>query len=167
MRNYGYKPQRNSDLAAWTTFARGLDRDRYFVVFVPDLDQCLDGLPDALAGATVFAEAAWALGLRMALYEHAFLNLGINHGPMGLCWLNARTRYITFKLLTQSVPQTTVDYMRSLGFEPGRSLPFATAWQRWVWEEDSCEVIAREFAAMVRRIEERMAAPAATEISAS
>ena len=33
----------------------------------------------------------------MALYERAFLNLGVNNGPMGLAWLNEKVRYATLK----------------------------------------------------------------------
>jgi hypothetical protein len=89
----------------------------------------------------------------MALYERAYLNLGINNGPMGLCWLNERTRYVTFKMLTEGVPQATSAYMASLGFELGRSLPSATSRQKWVWEDDDRAVIEREFAMMVSAIE--------------
>ena len=94
-----------------------------------------------------------AVGLRMALYQRAYLNLGVNTGPMGLCWLNDQTRYITFKILTGAVPNTTAEYMRFLGFEPGKSLPFATPWQQWVWAEDKFEIIKDAFSAMLMRLE--------------
>jgi len=106
-----------------------------------------------LRGFPVFGEAALVLGLRMALYERAYLNLGVNNGPMGLCWLNERSRYITFKILSEAAPNTSVDYMKFLGFEIGRSLPFATSWQQWVWAEDELPVIEQAFAEMVRRID--------------
>ena len=93
------------------------------------------------------------LGLRMALYERAYLNLGVNNGPMGLCWLNDRTRYITFKMLSAAAPHTTSEYMEFLGFKIGESLPFATPWQQWVWQDDELDVIESAFAAMLRRLE--------------
>jgi hypothetical protein len=89
----------------------------------------------------------------MALYERAWLNMGVNNGPMGLCWLNDQTRYITFKMVTPTVAQTTVEFNRSRGFEPNESLPFATPLQKWVWEDDTVEVIRREFQSMVAVIE--------------
>lgn len=145
LRHYAYMPARNSSIAEWTSFARSLDPKQFFVVFVPDTNQTL-GLPTEFEGITVFGEAAWNLVLRMALYERAFINLGINNGPMGLCWLNARTRYITLRMRTESVPQTTLAYTSSLGFEPYRSLPFATPFQKLLWDEpDTAEVIRREF----------------------
>ncbi len=152
LRGYGYMPMRNSNLKAWIAFAASLDKKRFLPVFVPDTNQPAQDLA-ALAKFAVCAEAAASVDLRMALYERAYLNLGVNNGPMGLCWLNARTRYLTFKILTETAPQTTIASMRHLGFEIGKSLPFATPHQRWVWEDDDLAVIEREFAAMAARID--------------
>jgi hypothetical protein len=153
LRSYGYVPERNSNLAPWREFARRLDPARFSVVFVPDTAQCLAGDLGGLRDFPVFVEAAMVLGLRMALYQRAYLNLGVNNGPMGLCWLNDRTRYITFKMLSEAAPHTTPEYMEFLGFKIGESLPFATPWQQWVWEDDDPDVIQRAFAAMLSRME--------------
>ncbi len=153
LRAYRYMPARNSNLAAWAAFARGLDRGRYFPVIVPDTEQAIEGLPRELEGLTAMPEAAWNLPIRMALYERAWLNLGVNNGPMGLCWLNDRTRFVTLKMATPGVPQTTLDYMRSLGFEAGHSLPFATPYQEFVWQDDTPVTIAEAFRRMEARIE--------------
>ena len=149
LRNYEYTPERNSNMAAWAAFARALDPARFSVVFVPDRERCLEPAPEELRGFPVLGQAALVLGLRMALYERAYLNLGVNNGPMGLCWLNERTRYITFKILSEAAPNTSADYMKFLGFEIGRSLPFAMPWQQWVWAEDELPIIEQAFAEMV------------------
>jgi hypothetical protein len=120
---------------------------------VPDSEQCFTGVPAELRGLPIFSEAAVAVGLRMALYQRAYLNLGVNNGPMGLCWLNEQTRYITFKILNDGALQTRAEYMELLGFETGRSLPFATEWQRWVWAEDELPIIQDAFNDMVARLE--------------
>lgn len=153
LRSYDYVPARNSNLAAWIEFARRLDPARFSVVFVPDTAQCLGGSLTGLQDFPVFVEAAMMLGLRMALYQRAYLNLGVNNGPMGLCWLNDQTRYITFKMLSEAAPHTTPEYMEFLGFEIGESLPFATRWQQWVWQDDELDVIESAFAAMLNRLE--------------
>ncbi|MEX2009496.1 MAG: hypothetical protein WEC41_04830 [Dongiaceae bacterium] len=152
LRDYAYYPARNSNLAAWIEFARRLDRGLYFPVFVLDTERSFD-LPSPAADLPVFRTVSWNLGLRMALYERAWLNLGVGSGPVGLCWFNDTTRYLTFKILTPEVPQTTLRFARWCGFEPDRSLPFATPLQRWVWEDDSVETIEREFAAMAALID--------------
>ena len=78
LRRYGYMPRRNSNLLAWIVFARGLDATRYCPVFIPDTNDTIEGLPKELRDFLVFPEAAWNIPLRMALYERAFLNLGVN-----------------------------------------------------------------------------------------
>jgi hypothetical protein len=154
LRNYGYMPARNSNMQAWTEFARTLDPARYMPVFVPDLEQTLDGRARDLQGFAVLGEAAWNLGLRMALYERAYVCMGVNTGPMGLCWLNARTQYATLKMAPADVPQTTEASFRSLGFEIGRSLPFASPTQELVWEDDTVEAIQSAFARIAGRLED-------------
>jgi hypothetical protein len=153
LRRYGYMPARNSSVPAWIAFARGLDSSRYSPVFVPDTNDTVEGLPATLREFTVFPEAAWNIGLRMALYEHAFLNLGVNSGPMGLAWLNARVRYAMLKIEIPHVPQSSLEFIQSFGYEPGKSLPFATPLQEWLWEDDTEENIVRAFQRLTQKIE--------------
>jgi hypothetical protein len=153
LRSYSYMPARNSNPAAWAAFARSLDPDRYWPVIVPDLEEAVEGLPPEFEGLFRFPEAAWHVGLRMALYERAYLNIGVNTGPMGLCWLNERTRYATLKMKAEGVPQMTPDNYRALGFAPGEQLPFATPVQKLVWADDTPETIKATFDEMIRSIE--------------
>jgi hypothetical protein len=153
LRRYGFMPARNSNMPAWIAFARSLDASRYCPVFIPDTNDTIAGLPIELRDFTVFSEAAWNIALRMALYERAFVNLGINTGPMGLAWLNERVRYATLKIETAEVPQASLGFIQSFGFEAGKSLPFATVLQEWVWEDDTQECITRTFDRLTGRIE--------------
>src|SRR5262249_10825738 len=152
-RRSSYMPARNSNLPAWVGFARSLDASRYCPVFVPDTNDTIEGLPKELRDFLVFPEAAWNVPLRMALYERAFINLGVNNGPMGLAWLNARVCYATLKIETVDVPQSSLSFIRSFGFEPRKSLPFATPVQEWVWEDDTQEAITKAFERLSQRIE--------------
>ncbi len=161
LRAYGYMSARNSNLAAWARFAEWLDPKRFVCVVLPDLAQTLDGLPAGFESAIIFAEPVWNVGLRMALYERAFLNMGVNTGPMGLCWLNGRTRYGTLKMAPAGVPQTDLDYYRTLEFDIGGSLPFATPLQEMIWQDDTFETIRNAFVRLVTRIDEAAVAPEA------
>jgi len=154
IRDYNFMPARNSDLDAWAAFARRLDAARYLPVFVLDTERTLDPLPAPLAGFEVFREASWNVGLRMALYESSHITLGVNNGPTFMCMLNARVRIIIFKVLTPTVPQTTEELMATLGFKIGEQVPFATPFQRLVWEDDRLETIEREFVTLASRIED-------------
>ena len=152
LRNYAFMPARNSNTEAWIAFARRLDSTKYLPLFVFDTESTLDPLPDIFSGLEVFHEASWNVGLRMALYESSFINLGVNNGPLFMCALNARTRLLIFKIITPSVPQTTEELMSKLGFEIGGQLPFATPFQRLVWEDDTLETIEREFVKLAHQI---------------
>ena len=153
LRDYDYMPARNSDLEAWRDFAHGLDRREFFPVIVPDTASNMTRLREVFGDLCILDEAARDLGLRMALYEHSYLNLAVNTGPFILCWLNPQVRYIMFKIIVPDVPQATATMMRWHGFDIGKSPSFATPFQRWVWEDDIRSVIAREFKAMCTVIE--------------
>lgn len=153
LRDYSYHTARNSNIGDWVDFLHRLDRSIWAPVLVLDTERTLEDVPSPLQDFLVFKEVSWNVGLRMALYELAWLNLGVNNGPMALCWLNEKARYITFKMVTPGVPQSTVEFNSSRGFEPDQPLPFATPFQKWVWENDDLPIIVREFERMVGVIE--------------
>jgi len=157
IRDYEFMPARNSNLQAWASFARRLDITQYLPVFVLDTERTLDPLPAPLAGFEVFREASWNVGLRMALYQVGYVNLGVNNGPSFMCALNSLTRILIFKIVTPGVPQATEEMIAKLGYKIGAQLPFATPYQGMVWEDDTLEVIEREFAEMARRLEKSSA----------
>jgi hypothetical protein len=162
LRDYAFMTARNSNLAAWAAFARGLDLARWLPVFVLDTERTLDAVPAPIEDQEVFREASWSVPLRLALYERAYLNLGVNNGPLLMAGLAPRPRFLAFKMVTPTVPQTTEEFMRRLGFEIGAQWPFCGPYQRLVWENDDLDVIEREFQAMVARIE---AAAGATAVA--
>ena len=153
LRQYLYMPKRNSNIEAWATFSRMLDPKEYFVVIVPDVEIAMGKPFTLLAEFTHFTEACWNIELRAALYETAYLNLGVNNGPFNLCWLNKKCRYVMFKVITEEVPQTTEEALKKAGFIPGESPAFALRHQKWVWESDITEVLEREFLAMSKYLE--------------
>jgi hypothetical protein len=154
LRDYLFMPARNSNIPAWSEFARRLDPAKYFPVFILDTERTLDPFPSAISGFEVFREASWNVWLRMALYQASYVNLGVNNGPLFMCMFNAQTRLLIFKILTPSVPQTTEEFLSLLGFEIGGQMPFTTAFQRLVWQDDTLETIEREFYSIVAKIEQ-------------
>jgi hypothetical protein len=153
LRQYKYMPKRNSNISAWATFAKSLDTEKYFVVIIPDTDSAMQGPLAELDQFTHFPEACWNIELRAALYETCYLSMGINNGPLALCWLNEKSRYIMFKIITDDVPQTNSKVLADRGFSLGKQPPFLAPYQRWVWEEDSELIIEHEFKNMCRIID--------------
>ncbi|CAK0751896.1 conserved hypothetical protein [uncultured Gammaproteobacteria bacterium] len=145
LRNYSYMPARNSNRAAWAAFARKLDPAEYCVVIVPDTDSALKGVASEMGEFPEFRDACWNIGLRSALYDAAWINLGVNNGTSSLCWFSPTARYITFKLVTEDVPQASTEYITSLGYEIGQNFPFAGCAQQLVWDADDASVISEAF----------------------
>jgi hypothetical protein len=92
--------------------------------------------------------------LRFALYESAYLNLGVNNGPITTSSLNKNVRYLMFKLLVAGVPHCTEEFIVWSGYSVNGSPGYGTKFQKWVWEDDNFPIIRREFNAMVALIEQ-------------
>jgi hypothetical protein len=149
LRQYGFMATRNSRVSNWVEFADGLDPGIFAPVFVPDTTQTLANLDPGVRRYTVCDPASFNVGLRMALYEAAYLNISLMHGPMELAIYNEACRYAVFIPVGVS-PQTQEQLLRERGFSIGRDLPFARPWQRIVWEADELPAIRSTFAAMVQ-----------------
>ena len=89
----------------------------------------------------------------MALYEAAWLNMAVMHGPMELCWFSESARYLIFLEVGLAAVGTEAMLIEA-GHPPGRDLIFAKACQHIVWEGDHLSVLQREFAAILPRLEE-------------
>ena|SRR3990167_8975223 len=142
LRQSSYCPDRNSHIAQWLDFAKSLDASKYYVVFVPDTETYASYLQSCLDGFDCCTEACISVLLRMALYELSLLCLGINNGPMSLCWFNEKCNYRMFKIVTESVAQTTQKVLLQNGLVFGKNPAFAREKdQLWVWCDDESSVI--------------------------
>jgi len=148
LRQYKVDEERNNNIEAWYEFLESLDETRYCVTVVPDTDAVREFNRTPLAKYPIFHPACFDVDLRFALYEQAFLNFFVNNGPCVAATLNKNINYLMFKLLTRGVPTTDLEFIQTLGFENGKSPRYATPAQKWVWEDDTNKVIAREFSAM-------------------
>ena len=152
LRQYDFMPDRNSRVADWIAFADELDPARFAVVFVPDTLRAFEKPAPGLERHVVFEAASWNVGLRMALYEAAFLNMAVMHGPLELVWYNETCRYAVFMPLGAS-PQSEEAFLRERGFVIGRDLPFARPWQHIIWEHDDIAAVRRTFIEMASLID--------------
>lgn len=87
LRSYDYIKCRNSDISSWVKFASGLDSKRYRVVFIPDASTSGIETFIQLKPFDVFDSACWSLELRAALYERAWMNMGVACGPLTISGL--------------------------------------------------------------------------------
>ena len=158
LRDMRYMPLRNSNIDAWSVFAARVTEHGFYPIFVPDTDSALETLPQALEGFEVCRVAASNLGIRMALYELAWLNMASAQGPMELCWYNHRCRYISF-LKVGSAPQCTPEMLARSGLMVGEQPAFVRPGQVWVWEADEFPAIEKAFGEMKTLLESAEAEP--------
>lgn len=144
-------PERNSSDADWLAFADSLDPELYAPIFIADTDSVTPGLPDPFSRHIICEAATWNLEFRMGLYEAAWLNVAIMHGPLELCWYNERARYLLFVPVGSS-RVTSPDFLSETGIETGTDLAFAKPHQRLVWERDEAATISRAFDAMLPQL---------------
>lgn len=152
LRDMSYMPARNSNVEAWSVFAARATERGFCPIFVPDTDSALEAAPQALEGFDVCRVASSNLGIRMALYELAWLNMASAQGPLELCWYNRRCRYISF-LEVGAAPQCTPEMLARSGLKVGEQPAFVNPAQMWVWEADDLATIESAFCAMETLLE--------------
>jgi len=163
-------PERNSNIAQWVDFAKSLDPSVYCPVFVRDTDVLFGGVSSPRSTDEKFIqahnqalkdledfpscdEAALNLHARCALYELSYANLAVPSGPVIMCIYNRKPRYVSFRITVDNAYSTSMDYLNWIGMEKDKSFPFGGPTQKLVWEEDTFEVISREFKLLVKNIE--------------
>lgn len=147
LRNYDYSPERNSRNADWIAFANGLDPTVYVPIFVHDTETSMREPPADFGQHVVCHAASWSLEIRMALYEAAWINMALMHGPMELCWYNEVARYVLFMAVGTVGPNTEASLIAN-GHRLAVDLEFAKPYQRIVWERDDLPALVDAFAAM-------------------
>lgn len=113
LRQSSHWPERNSNLEQWKIVAERIHRGLgYNVVWVPDAENPL------IPGIYTHVYAAYDTDMRLALYEGATLNLGVNNGPMCMLFY-ARARYAIWKMHTPGIPWCEPEYLTKCGMTEG------------------------------------------------
>ena len=134
---------RNTDMDAWMTAADRLSAD-FDVVIVPDTQ---DAFSDLGLDHPVFPIGAVDLDCRLALYEHAAMNLFNSNGPAVL-GLFGTIPFIEFGVRSEaSVPAHYWEYLRlPIGSQP----PYLMPGQKLVWETPDTDMIVSEVESVIR-----------------
>lgn len=146
LREAPFLPARNSDPAVWGAFARALGERGFLPVVLRDMDTALGPSHPAFDGIDTFAEGVLNLELRMAFYEEAHIHASVANGPVHVCFYDRNVRYLYV---------VTGDWLRDeptpfgrMGIQRGETPPFANRYQRWVWEEQTPEMLLAHFTAL-------------------
>jgi hypothetical protein len=146
LRKYNYDVLRNSNVDEWVKFAQFVRGKGFTPVFIPDTETCFEHDP-RLDDFIVFEAPCWNLGIRMALYEGADLNLFTPSGPACITHLNRNAASINMKTVvpgsSESIPEVYVSRGVSIG-QKTYDL-FEDHYQILSWEDDTFENIREEF----------------------
>jgi hypothetical protein len=151
LRQYDYMKERNSNLESWIAFASYLQKNNYSPIFVPDIDLAKKGIPEKMKQFPICLEASYKIETRMALYQEAWLNMAIAHGPMELCWYNKKCKYALF-VKPSSSPQMQARALKRNGLVLNEQPIFAAAYQKWVWGKDDLNIIKKVFHEMEKEL---------------
>ncbi len=153
LREASYDIGRNSTVENWAAFAHSLDTSIYCPVIVRDTEAVFSSLPEELEGLPVFHEPSVNIDVRAALYEAAFLNIGINQGPTTLWHFLQDVSYLTIYVNDRMPEGWDLYHINGSGFVRGEDMRWANLGQRTYWGDDSIEEITSEFAAIVEEVE--------------
>lgn len=129
MRDTHIKPGRNSTIDEWIKAADWMASHGFVPVFIPDTEN-----PDRKFGLhKVSKKAAMDVQYRLALYDSAALNLGVNNGPMALCFFSRRPM-LYFRPITAQYPESTEKFWAKSGIQFNSQAPWFTNLQRIIWE---------------------------------
>jgi len=150
IRQSSIKPQRNSNIREWIKIANELASLGLEPVFIPDSEH----------QETRFGEhrsckrAATDVQYRLAMYDQSALNMGVNNGPLALCFYSQRP-FLQFKPMTTGCFETSPEFWaKANGVRPGTQPQWFAPHQRIVWADDTFEVMRKavhEWLALVEK----------------
>lgn len=136
LRQSDFQISRNSNVEELKKLAEWLSKD-FLVVFVPDTEAYLTG-KHTVTGFRECYPAALNMDMRLALYEHAKLNIFTSGGPFGLAMYGASSLLLC-KTVVPSIPSCTEEMQRKLGYGPEDKL--VNEYQRISWTDDSFDAL--------------------------
>ena len=129
IRHSSIKSGRNSNIEEWIKAADWMKSVGLKPVFVPDTEQ-----PEMKFGDHQSSpKAALDVQYRLALYEKAYLNIGVNNGPMALN-LFSRRPVLYFRPVTYGYYESTEQFWNANGIPVRSQLPWFSILQRIIWE---------------------------------
>jgi hypothetical protein len=145
LRQYDYDVVRNSNIIEWSKFAKWVKLQAYTPIFIPDTDSCWFNNKQ-LDEFLIFTEPCWNIGLRIALYELAFVNFFYSNGTGAICLMNKNTNYIVMNPIIEDSLHAKSQVYEDYGLTKGqRRYDFAKKYQLLSWKRDTFENIRDEF----------------------
>lgn len=154
MREYWANSEhRNSNTTAWLDFALSLDMNEYFPLIIRDTYKVSEPLEEKYQSLTMYPIAAVDLSIRLALYHQAYINMGVDNGPLYPISYLEGARSIIFRWCSNEIPNLS-DRTNSMHFfKVGENHFFNdNEFQINAWMDDSFENIQTQFSHLENKI---------------
>jgi len=141
IRNAKHLPTKNSNLKEWKKVADYYDNNGFKVIIIPDIESANDeDKSDILAQVCVGNQA-----IRCAVYDAAFINLGVNNGAIAPMFYNANSRMLLAKVYTEGTNANKKHFTDVTGITPQSGPWTKVPWHQLIFstEENSDEIINR------------------------
>ncbi len=136
MRQSNHFVHRNTDLNVIPELASYLERSGKILIVVPDSDNDQSKRLD-FHNVEVAYHASLSLDLRLALYQHCYINIGPSNGPVAMSFLTRNVKMLQFDLLKSDHTGIGVNqgWHASNGFPVGENFPWAENGSRLCWDD--------------------------------
>ena len=142
LRESDFEPVRNTSRNDWLRVAVWLKANGYEPVIIPDAEAEMRGEDFPAGHGRVYHAAAHCVGLRLALYELASMNLMTNSGVMVMA-LHADVPLMCFRLEVPEVPCCHREHLVRSGFSPAHDWSTNRHAKRLFWERDTFDNVTR------------------------
>lgn len=135
LREAAHWDHRNSDIPAWTEFARRRMNEGHRVIFIRDTEKA----DEPLEGFETCPRASVDTLFRAALYDSALINLFVSNGPVELA-IFGRRPWLKFKPLIKGwCVGDEAWWPKHVGINAYEQFPWSRPDQRIVWKPDTLE----------------------------
>jgi hypothetical protein len=160
LREYDSQLKRNSDIAQWGRFLSDLDLSQYYPIIVRDSYHSSEPPDPRLSQFAHFPQASIDFTVRLALYEKAYLNMGVSCGPNYAISFIRGAKSIIFQMIDEDNPaNSSLTAVRS-GLDIGKDFFFNDSeYQKTIWQKDDYTQLKSAFEALIDKIKSKNIAP--------
>ena len=153
LRLYEYDKIRNSNLLEWKKFINYLKERDFHPVVIPDTEKAW-GKEFEEFKEYLFTDICWNMQLRLALSETAYMNLGVQNGPLTMMFFapNCNVLQMNSPCDSKELVKKAKNYEKVHHCKEGVQFGYLHKHQRMSFKPDSCEIIKAEFEAHEKRI---------------
>lgn len=141
IRDYKFKPYRNSNFTEWSRVYKKLQQLKYRVVIIPDSESKTD-LEKYFDKEDIYFESTNNLSLKIGCYFNSVLNLFVDGGASTPC-IFSNLPYIIFNIIPPESKVYSEKLLSDRNFKLNTPPNFLKNNQYWVWDQDNYDVIMK------------------------